>query len=383
MVTENYYRLYEITLPLVGVEGLVMGITLSILCLAKKYGRLHNRSGLIFLAMAMLVLSVINIVEYAIGITEGAMNRSIAILVFASSIEMFLCFFTYVSLLDKSFVTYKRIICELALIALFTTPPLFVQETNSIQLKALLGVALLFYIVKLAINFIVFRRHLRRAILRIENYHSDESSSLLMWINRTFYIVIAVGLVSIFASLGDYRVLIIYNLFMFCAFLYIYIEVIRNIYVFDGSMAQIEQQVEERIESESQKKFTVELQEDKEPSISFMNPHRQIIYQEWISRRGYTDPCITADNIALLFNTNRNRLSVYLNSELGVNYYEWIAQMRIDDAKKLLVEEPYIPICTIALRVGIEDKSNFGRAFKRVTGMSPTRYRNEYTGTNK
>lgn len=373
MITESYHKLYEMTLPLVGVESLVMGVTLSILCLAKKYGRLHNRLGLIFLAVSMLALSAINLVEYTIGINEGTMNRSVAVVVFAASIEMFLCFFAYVSLLDKAFVTRKRIIGELALILLFTTPPLLMQDTDSILFLVLFGIALAFYIVKLAFNLIVYRRYLRRAISRIEDYHSNESSALLKWINRTFYITIIVGVVSIFAPLGDYRALIIYNLFMFFAFFYIYIEVIRNIYILDGSMAAIEQQ--ERFADEL-------LDADKEPSNSFMNPRRKIIYQEWLDRKGYTDSNITADNIASMLNTNRNRLSIYLNNELGMNYFEWIANLRIEDAKKLLIEEPDTPICNIAVRVGIEDKSNFGRSFRRVMGMSPTRYRNEYF-TNK
>lgn len=390
MIIENYHRLYEMTLPLVGVENLVMGITLSILCLAKKYGRLYNRSGLIFLAIAMLAIAVINIVEYAVGIDEWTTNSSLAVVVFAASIELFLCFFAYVSLLDKSFVTCRRIISELTLIVLFTAAPLFVRDTGSVLFRVLFGMALTFYVVKLAVNLFVYRRHLRRAVSRIEDYHSHESSSLLAWINCTFYVTITVGVVSVFAPMGDYRVLIVYNLFVFFAYFYIYVEVIRNIYIFDGSMAPIEQQaankpqVQASTENELQERVEAESSDaDKEPSGSFMNPRRKVIYQEWIDRKGYTDPCVTADNIALLLNTNRTRLSLYLNNELGMNYYEWIAHLRIEDAKKLLIEEPQTPVCDIAVRIGIEDKSNFGRAFRRVTGTSPTRYRNGYFTNQK
>lgn len=385
MIIESYHKFYEMTLPIVGVENLVMGTTLTILCLAKKYGRLHNRRGLIFLAIAMLAMTAINFAEYAFGVRDETLNKSLAVVICATSIELFLCFFAYVSLLDKTFVTRKRILGELALIVLFTSPALFIRDTSSVLFLVLFNISLAFYVIKLTANLIVYRQRLRRAITQIEDYHSYDGSLLLAWINRTFYVIIAVGVLSIFAPLGNYAGLMAYNLFMFFAYFYIYIEVIRNIYIFDGSMGKVdEQQVDESIEDELQPNTEAELHAAyNKPSNNFMNKQRKSIYQEWIDHKGYTTPNITADNIATMLNTNRSRLSLYLNNELGMNYYEWIARLRVEDAKKLLIEEPETPIYDIATRIGIEDKSNFGRAFKRVTGMSPARYRNYYLENEK
>lgn len=386
MMVANLYSLYETTLPLVGMENLVMGITLSILCLAKKYGRVHNKSGLIFLAIAMLTLSLINLTEYFVGGYDDMISVSLAVVVFAASVEMFLFFFAYVSMLDKNFASRKRIITELALIVLFTSPALFISQKEGLLFEILFSVSIAFYAVKLICNFVVYRRTLRKAVVEIENFHSEESSSLLAWITRTFYVTMAIGTVSLFAPFGNFGVLTVYNLFMLVAYLYIYVEVIRNIYTFDGSMAAMDEPAADEATSdckrEKQEKQCVEenaAQQDDhtetEDMRGFMTPFRQKRYQEWIERRGYADPGITAQGIALMFNSNRTSLSQYLNNELGMTCFAWITRLRMEDAKKQLIEKPDASISEIAMSIGIADQSNFGRAFKRFTGVSPAAYR--------
>ena len=49
--------------------------------------------------------------------------------------------------------------------------------------------------------------------------------------------------------------------------------------------------------------------------------------------------------------------------------------MRIEDAKRLLMEQPEIPVRHIGYIIGFSDKSNFRRQFKEVVGCTPSEWR--------
>lgn len=58
----------------------------------------------------------------------------------------------------------------------------------------------------------------------------------------------------------------------------------------------------------------------------------------------------------------------------GLTYSEIIEHIRFDTATRLLMEEG-AKVIGVAYAVGYEDPSNFARAFRRVAGVSPRRYR--------
>lgn len=54
---------------------------------------------------------------------------------------------------------------------------------------------------------------------------------------------------------------------------------------------------------------------------------------------------------------------------------DWIEIARLNIAKRYL-KDPTIPIIDVAIRCGLDDQSYFSRFFKKITGMTPTQYRN-------
>ena len=64
-------------------------------------------------------------------------------------------------------------------------------------------------------------------------------------------------------------------------------------------------------------------------------------------------------------------------SATGYTPIEYVQTLRIEEAKQLL-EATDEPIDDIALAVGYEDAGSFRRLFKRLTGISPKRYRQRF-----
>lgn len=97
--------------------------------------------------------------------------------------------------------------------------------------------------------------------------------------------------------------------------------------------------------------------------------------QRWIERGGYRTPGITIEHVAHDMGTNRSYLSRYLNEVLHVTFYEWVAQLRIEEAQSLMRTHPSMLIEQIATRVGFTSASTFSSTFKKMVGNAPNTWR--------
>lgn len=63
--------------------------------------------------------------------------------------------------------------------------------------------------------------------------------------------------------------------------------------------------------------------------------------------------------------------------QYGINFTAYLMEYRIEEAKKLL-QQPDVNVKEVGVRVGYPDSNYFARVFRRITGESPSEYRNHY-----
>jgi AraC-like DNA-binding protein/ligand-binding sensor protein len=61
---------------------------------------------------------------------------------------------------------------------------------------------------------------------------------------------------------------------------------------------------------------------------------------------------------------------------VGINFIDYISNLRIDKAKNLLLN-PNCLVSEIAFEVGFQSLTHFNRVFKKLTGVSPSKYRSQ------
>lgn len=83
----------------------------------------------------------------------------------------------------------------------------------------------------------------------------------------------------------------------------------------------------------------------------------------------------TMAEVADELKVKRQELSLFFRVKYGQSFRQWRKTRRIEEAKKMLLEKKDIPASVIGEAVGIEDKSNFRRQFKEITGCTPTEWR--------
>ncbi len=132
-------------------------------------------------------------------------------------------------------------------------------------------------------------------------------------------------------------------------------------------------------------------QEDKLPSeantsIKLTEEEVGIIHEklnELVStEKFYTQRDLTLPQLAKMLDTNKNVMSQFLNQNLHQNFYKYINSLRVEEAKKLLVEnvDGRYSMEGIGYLAGFNSKTTFNTVFKAQTGMSPSVFRSQING---
>ncbi|MDX1960074.1 MAG: helix-turn-helix domain-containing protein [Leptospiraceae bacterium] len=97
----------------------------------------------------------------------------------------------------------------------------------------------------------------------------------------------------------------------------------------------------------------------------------------------FCDEDLKLTRLAELVNIRADQLSELINTEFNKSYSRFINEFRVEEAKKILLTEKDRNILSIALAVGFNSKSSFNTEFKRITGITPTEFRNNISNQAK
>lgn len=90
--------------------------------------------------------------------------------------------------------------------------------------------------------------------------------------------------------------------------------------------------------------------------------------------KNYTDTELSLKKLADIFCTKENYLSTLIKNKTGIGFKEYVLNLRIDEAKRLL-SETNKSIQEIYEETGYVSKQSFFRSFKSVVGVTPGDYR--------
>jgi AraC-like DNA-binding protein len=92
----------------------------------------------------------------------------------------------------------------------------------------------------------------------------------------------------------------------------------------------------------------------------------------------FCDEDLSLGRLSDALGLTRNQLSQLLNKHYKKNFNNFVNSYRINEAKKILIEEPKRQILSIALAVGFNSYSAFHSTFKKMNNMSPAEYRRKH-----
>jgi AraC-like DNA-binding protein len=93
--------------------------------------------------------------------------------------------------------------------------------------------------------------------------------------------------------------------------------------------------------------------------------------------KAYLDPELSIGDVCGRIGLPVHQVSKALNARLKMNFYRFINEYRVEEAKRALLDEgkPEKSILAIAMASGFNSKSTFNEVFKKSTGLTPSQFR--------
>jgi len=358
------------------VSCAIMALIFFFLPVPKSKGLINYRVSLRLLAAAYLSLSILTIMDMAQGVQT--INYPIALT--ATSLQSILFFFVLAILLNIRFARKKLVIKLLiptlfyiflvSVFAIILGPPSLhgvddILHTYSHPVVILNMLFMLYCIVQLFILSYLLHLQIKKYIIRLNNYYANTNHLHLEWVRYLFLgafifaitiitsLIFNTAILSLIVTAINSLFYVIFGLFYIrYPLIYSKIEPIVN----EPAVSTIEQKPEIRYRKSSWEKLKNKILKDKY----------------------YLKAELNIEQMAEYLKIGRTTLSNYINREEGINFYSWINQLRIEEAKQIIINNPDYSFARIAEMVGISEASNFSRQFKLVTKKSPSVWKSEY-----
>lgn len=92
------------------------------------------------------------------------------------------------------------------------------------------------------------------------------------------------------------------------------------------------------------------------------------------TKKPYLNPNLKLADIAADLDIPIHHVSQVLNDQMRINFFDFVNQYRIEEAKERLSDKNGDTILQIAYAVGFNNKASFNKYFKKITGITPTQF---------
>ena len=244
------------------------------------------------------------------------------------------------------------------------------------------GAALLAFMIQSTRYIIHFAKVYKKSLKEIEDYYDEDESYRLKWVRFCYIIamlsnlfILVYGVLYVFL---DCRLLLaqLYTAWYLVYMLYL----TSNFISFIGSHKLILDAVARPALSNAFNRTTEAEKIRKKAQEEELNVDREFhkldkALQQWVEQKLYCEYAKSREETAKELNTTKEMLYHYFQVKMGIDFKTWRTQLRIEEAKRLLLENKDVSTNIIGEAAGFSDRSNFHRQFVKFVGCSPKQWR--------
>jgi AraC-like DNA-binding protein len=334
----------------------------------------NYRKGRYALAVAYLFFFALNVVEYLFSDQTGQdmpLLQTITLMIAASQALLFT--FAILALLEVQFPGWRYIFRETISVLLFIAIVFAVYTFSSEEFftLAFFGFAGIYSIFLMRYTYL-FLKSYRQFHFRMDNYYSDEEAKRLHWVFFSFFASLGIGVMALLSAifistLGALIFTFIFDIF----YTFFAIRFINYTYQFHI----IADAMDDREDAE---KVNAELMDTKKLHLSPLVQNTiESNLKSWIDSKYFLQSYVTIDDVSHHIGTNNKYLSLYLNQYMNRTFREWINDLRIEEAKRLLIEYPNMSVRKISDSTGFSSSNYFCKLFLKSVGKTPLAWRKE------
>lgn len=96
---------------------------------------------------------------------------------------------------------------------------------------------------------------------------------------------------------------------------------------------------------------------------------------KWVEDKRYCEYDKSREDIAKELHTSKEVLHLFFVTRVGVDFRTWRTELRIGEAKRMLLENRDLSTHVVGELSGFSDRANFHRQFVKIVGCSPKQWR--------
>ena len=198
----------------------------------------------------------------------------------------------------------------------------------------------------------------REATIKLEDYYSEEFNYMRRYKNM-FISAIAAGMALLIAvpfSGGIFHIWrILYVVF------YIYVAIL---FIAQGYNMNLVSQLYD----------SLDIKKSRRQSSGSMDK-LGVALKKWVDKKNYTVSDVSTESIAEDLDTDILTFREYFRQVIGEDFRSWRQRLRIEEACRIMEENPSMSYEIVAETVGINDRSNFKKSFEKFKGMTPNEWK--------
>lgn len=289
--------------------------------------------------------------------------------------------FSLITVLDPSGFDKDKFILNLglAIILSFVLGRSFWWESHLAKVITI-TTCICIFIAQCVIHILKFHKTYKDCVKKLEVYYDDEEDHKIRWVRFCYvimmltqmfvlvYMLLPSGMMKIYIAF--YSLFLLYFTANFISFLGSH-KLLLDAFAYKTLSGQ---DLMELINSRKEKKAGRKKEDvNGNNEMEFVRLDRAL--DKWVKDKRFREYDKSREEIADELGTSKDLLHIYFTTRMGVDFRTWRTQLRIEDAKVLLLEKKNVSINVVGEMAGFSDRANFYRQFVKFVGCSPKEWR--------
>lgn len=369
--------------------ALTVSLTLAVLLMLinvpkTEYAKKLTRSKTTIATNFLVGAFIFGYTLYHSDIPEYEAFSSLTMLII-TAFSSILTTFSLISLMQPRYIDSSKFLISVFILfcisAMLTET--FFSESKRLH-EALLITAIVLFILQNTYLIIIFNKAYRKSLELLEKYYDEDEEHKVKWIRFCYALTMLTTTFILVYLLLPEKLIKIYIFFYMLYLIYFasnFISFIGShkllLDAFGHSAFTEQKSVRKRRRNARQNANGANNADaDDDPDdlkIEFASIEKAL--KKWVAEKKYREYDRSREEVAHELGTTREMLQLYFTDKVGEDFRSWRTELRINDAKQMLLEKKDTSINLIGEMAGFSDRSNFHRQFTKLVGCTPKKWR--------
>ena len=372
----------ELSLVVGTVTSLILGLLLLLIKVPgtayyKKIANTKNTIAVCYLICSVLFFATL---RYS-GISDYDVFSSLMMFVITATASVVLSY-SLITLLEPGEFDHDKFYLNVGAVAVmsFILAKSFWWEGGFGKI-AVMSVSLFLFIIQCLGHIVKFRKTYLKSVKQLEMYYDEEEDTKIRWIKFCYIIMMLTQTFILVYMLLPRGMMKVYTLFYSLFMLYFsanFISFLGSHKLLLDAFAHKTLSGKELIDMIQERKDMKGKKALKKKSPGFNDAEFKRIEKSlelWVKDKRYREYDKSREDIAKELRTSKESLHMYFTTVKKIDFRTWRTELRIEEAKKLLLEDKTTSINIIGEMAGFSDRANFYRQFVKIVGCSPKEWR--------